>query len=90
MQLKRKCVYAQLIKCPFIQIVATIGEAREWLRINGSAIEVHDLEVKQAMLDDCPGLSRHFQKSNDENFALFVVDNMEAFLCDGGNKTLLT
>lgn len=72
-----KTVYLQLIANPFIQIVALDG-TRDWIRINGKAVEVHDLNTKQAMLDNCPGLLKRFDSKECESFALFKVSEMES------------
>jgi len=74
---KGKDVYAQLVQCPAIQIAAMTGNEREWLRISGNAVEVSDLSAKQAMLDACPILLKHFPTSGDEKFALFKITDME-------------
>jgi len=72
-----KNVYAQLIANPNIQIAA-VKEAREWIRISGKAVEVHDFDIKQAMLDACPVLLRHFDSNKSTNFAIFKISEMES------------
>lgn len=84
-----KKVYSQLIANPAIQIVALKAGTRDWIRINGKAAEVHDLGVKQAMLDAYPRLLRHFDTKKSATFALFKVLEMEAWLHSGGEATLL-
>jgi len=68
-----KDMYAQLIANPTIQIVALKHGTRDWIRINGNAVEVHDLNAKQAMLETCPVLQKHFPSCESENYALFKV-----------------
>ena len=75
-----KQVYAQLIANPPIQIIALKPGTREWIRINGRAVEVRDLDIKQAMLDACPVLIRHFGNKECEFYALFKVAGMESLL----------
>jgi len=75
-----KAVYAQLTKNGQIQIVAMKAGTGDWIRIDGRAIEVYDVNVKQAMLDACPALNHHFQSKDCARFALFKVAEMEAFL----------
>jgi len=84
-----KDVYSQLKLNPAVQIVAMTGESRQWLRVNGKAAEVFDLQVKQAMLDACPNLIRHFEKAGCESFALFKVAERESILFDNSGKTKL-
>jgi len=75
-----KNVYVQLIENPHIQIVAHKTGTRDWIRIDGKAVEVFDLGVKQKMLDACPGLVNKL-KSNDCNFyALFKIVEMKSVL----------
>ena len=73
-----KKVYSQLIANPTIQIVAHKPGTRDWIRINGKAIEVHNLDTKQAMLDACPVLLRHFDSNKSTNFAIFKISEMES------------
>jgi len=71
-----KDVYRQLLKNPAVQIVATKPKSRQWIRIRGSAIEVENLDAKQAMLDICPVLLKHFDTKECSNFALFKIADM--------------
>ena len=84
-----KEVYLQLTKNPCIQIIAIKNESRDWVRINGRAIESDDLNLKQAMLDACPVLSTHFDSKECENFALFKVSEMKASLYTTNGVVLL-
>lgn len=76
-----KDVYKQLIQNPNIQIVALKKETREWIRINGKAIETKDLKEKRIMLEECPILSKRFDSEACEYFALFKIIDMESYLC---------
>ena len=76
-----KDVYNQFLQNPNIQIVALKKETREWIRINGKAIETKDLKEKRIMLKECPILSKRFDSETCENFALFKITNMESYLC---------
>lgn len=84
-----KDVYSQLIANPSIQIVALKAGTRDWIRVNGKATEVHDLDMKQAMLDACPVLLRHFDTKEAAAFALFKVQETDAWLHAGGKVTQL-
>ena len=84
-----KEVYLQLIKNPYIQIIAKKTESRDWVRINGRAIEINDLIMKQAMLDACPVLLKHFDSKECEHFALFMISEMKASLYTTNGVALL-
>lgn len=75
-----KEVYMQLSHNPAIQMVALKNETREWLRISGNAMEIKDLNIKQAMLDACPVLSKRFGSNDCPYFALFKIVEMKASL----------
>lgn len=75
-----KAVYNQLCENSNIQIVALKGGTRDWIRINGNAIEVRDLHIKQAMLQACPVLVKRYSSYDDPAFALFEIQNMHAVL----------
>jgi len=76
---KYKNVYAEMSKNSSIQIVAHKAGTRDWIRINGKAVETHDLNIKQAMLDACPVLTKRFSKDS-EDYALFKISEMTSFL----------
>lgn len=76
-----KDVYNQLLQNSNIQIVALKKETREWIRINGKAIETKDLKEKRIMIEECPILSKRFDSETCEHFALFKITDMEAYLC---------
>lgn len=85
-----KDVYTQLIQNPNIQIVALKKETREWIRINGKAIETKDLKEKKIMLEECPILSKRFDSEACEYFALFKIIDMESYLCtDSGMSKIV-
>ncbi len=75
-----KDVYKQLVKNSNIQIVALKKETREWIRINGKAIETKDLKEKAIMLKECPILSKRFNSETCEYFALFKITDKESYL----------
>lgn len=75
-----KEVYAQLKKEPKIQIVALKPQSREWIRVDGKAVECQDILKKKKMLKECPSLTKHFKKAEDEHFALFQLTEMDAYL----------
>ena len=75
-----KEMYSQIIANPAIQIVGVRPGTRSWIRIDGKAIEVSDVNMKQAMLDACPVLIKHFGNKDCNFFALFKVDEMDAVI----------
>jgi uncharacterized pyridoxamine 5'-phosphate oxidase family protein len=84
-----KDVYKQLVQNPNIQIVALKKEIREWIRINGKAIETKGLKEKKIMLEECPILSKRFDSETCEFFALFKITDMESYLCtDSGMRKI--
>ena len=84
-----KEVYSQLVANPSIQIVAIKPGTRDWIRINGKAIEINDLNMKQAMLNACPALLKRFSSKDCKNFALFKVLQMKSSLhTDSGITSL--
>jgi len=85
-----KAVYSQFKNNPAIQIVALKPGTREWIRINGKAIEVDDLEMKQRMLECCPTLLKRFDSNTCEYFALFKLTEMCSMLNLSGEWINLT
>ncbi len=75
-----KEVYHQIVETPNIQIIALKNGTREWIRINGKAVEEKSLEIKQLMLDTCPVLTTHFQTNDCPIYALFKITEMQAAL----------
>ena len=49
-----KAVYKQLKTNPAVQLTAIKPGTREWIRIDGEAVETSDLDAKAQMLKDCP------------------------------------
>lgn len=75
-----KDVCRQLKEHPNIQILALKPGTRDWLRLNGKAVECWDLHRKQRMLEECPVLTKRFESAECEYFALFEVAEKEAYL----------
>lgn len=75
-----KSVYEQIVENPFIQIVALKPESREWIRINGLAVEEKNVRIKSIMLEKCPILKKRFDSCNCPYFALFKIIDKKAFL----------
>ena len=76
----KKNVYKQLQENRHVQIVALKQGTREWIRLNGIAVEVMDLNLKQKMLDICPILTKRFSSKDDPLFALFKLEQMQVYL----------
>jgi len=85
-----KEVYSQLKNNQAIQIVALKSGTRDWVRINGKAVEVNDLDVKQKMLETCPVLLKRFNSNDCEYFAMFKLTDMESTLNSNGEIINLT
>jgi len=85
-----KDVYHQLVSNPQVQIVAHKAGTRDWVRIDGTAVEVHDLDIKQAMLDTFPGLTKRFDSNACKFFALFKIAEMTSALNTNGAFVPLT
>jgi len=79
---KYKSVYAEMSD-NLIQIVALKAGTRDWIRINGKAVETHDINIKQAMLEACPSLAKRFTKDS-EHYALFKISEMTTLLNKNG------
>lgn len=75
-----KEVYKQIKINSNIEIVSIKAGSREWLRVNGNAIEVNDYEIKQIMLDRCTILNKRFDFNTSEHFALFKIINITSLL----------
>jgi len=85
-----KDVYSQLKSNQAIQIVALKSGTRDWIRINGKAIEINDLDIKQKMLETCPVLLKRFDSKECQSFALFKIIEMVSELNINGEITKLT
>lgn len=86
---KYKSVYEQFIKNNRIQIVALKTGTRDWIRIDGKIVEIHNLDIKQAMLDDSEKLAKRFDKDS-EDFALLKIIEMESAVNINGEFIRLT
>jgi len=80
---KYKSVYEQFIKNNFIQIVALKAGTRDWIRINGKVVEIHDLKIKQAMLDDSEKLAKRFNKDSEDFILLKIIEMNSAVNING-------
>lgn len=79
-----KEVYRQLTENPNIQILALKAGTREWIRINGKAVEARNLGIKQKMLEECPALTKRFSSPECEGYAVFGIEGKEAYLNTNG------
>ncbi len=69
-----KQVYQQLKSNPSMQIVAIKHGTRTWVRISGSAEECTERDIKAKMLDECPGLLRHYCNADVPHYAVFKIN----------------
>lgn len=81
-----KDVYRQMKKNPAIQIIALPTGSRTWLRVNGNAVEVTDIAIKEHMMKMCPAVARHHDSPNDPEFAVFCIKDAKSLLCDDSEK----
>ena len=81
---KTKNVFEQLIHNPSVQIIALKAGTGDWIRIDGKAVEVHDFDIKQKMLEVCPVLQKRFAANTCEYFALFKVTKAVSALNTNG------
>lgn len=80
-----KAVYKQMKANSNIQIIALKGGTRDWIRIDGNAVECMDLDIKKKMLEECPVIQKHYNSPTCEYYAVFQIDNKKAFInTDGG------
>ena len=79
-----KAVYSQLIGNQSVQIVALKAGTRDWIRINGKAVEVFDLDIKQLMLDTCLVLKKRFPSKDCSDYALFRITDIESSINSNG------
>lgn len=68
-----KAVYKQIKQCQNIQIVALKPGTREWLRVDGTAAECKDRNIKQKMLEACPSLRKHYSSADADHFNIFRI-----------------
>lgn len=85
----KKDVYAQLKANPKVQIVSLNAAEKAWIRVNGKAEEIFDLDEKQAMLDACPPLLKNFPTKDTPTLALFKIAEMTCYLYSGGGMRQL-
>jgi len=85
-----KDVYLQLKSNQAIQIVALKSGTRNWIRINGKAVETNDLDIKQKMLENCPTLLKRFDSKECDYFALFKLTEVISTLNVNGDVINLT
>ena len=84
-----KEVYKQLKTNPKVQIVAIKAGTRDWIRVNGVAVECNELDLKQQMLDRCPALKNRFPSADCQYYALFEITQKQALLnTDGQFQTI--
>lgn len=73
-----KDVYKQLKAEKNVQLAATKAASMDWLRITGRAEEIHELAIKEKMLQACPVLVDLFKSADNEVFAVFCIKDMHA------------
>lgn len=79
-----KDVYKQLKINPSVQIIAIKESTRDWIRVNGVAVERNELNLKQQMLDRCTALKNHFPSADCQYYALFEFTQKQALLNTDG------
>ncbi|MBQ9979832.1 MAG: pyridoxamine 5'-phosphate oxidase family protein [Oscillospiraceae bacterium] len=86
----KKSVYNQIKNNPNIQITAIRQGTRDWIRVTAKAMEATSPEEKQAMFDACPVLYKRYSSPDDENFALFKLENVNSVLNTEQGQIALT
>jgi uncharacterized pyridoxamine 5'-phosphate oxidase family protein len=79
-----KAVYSQLVNNPSVQIVALKAGTRDWIRIDGKAVEVSDFNIKQSMLDTFPALKKRFPSKDCSDYAIFKIADMVSSINSNG------
>ena len=67
-----KDVFKQMMKNPNVEISGMFEG--KWIRLNGKAVLDPRQEVRQAMLDDCPSLTRMY-KADDGLMEVLYLEN---------------
>ena len=68
-----KAVYKQLKENSKMQILALKPGTREWLRVDGIAVECTSIDIKEKMLEECPILKTHYSSASAPHFAIFEI-----------------
>ncbi len=75
---KKKNVYKELVKNPKIQICSLPNNKKEWVRIDAIAKFEDNKELIQKAFDIFPFFTQVYETPENEDIALFCLDNMKA------------
>lgn len=71
---KDKKVYEQIKEDPNVEIAGVLPDDMTWIRVGGTATVSDELNLKEAVFNECPFLSLYFPDIESENLTSIVVD----------------
>ena len=77
-----KAVYKQISANPKLQLTALKPGTTNWIRVNATAVECKELEIKQAMMEACPVLAQIYGEPANPAFVVFALTEAEAIFYD--------
>ena len=76
-----KDVYAQMQKCPFVEVTVSSPEFA-WIRLSGRAVFENDMAVKTRILDENPLVKSLYGSPSNPAFETFYLADAEATIAD--------
>ncbi len=83
---KSKSVYKELEKNNNIEICSMPNPDRQWVRLKGQAKFVRDIALNQKAFEILPILEKAYQTPENEDIALFYMENLSAMKFSIGSK----
>lgn len=80
----QKSVYAELQKNPYCELCAVSAD-RKWLRVSGKAVFTKDISIKEAVMDESPGVKKLYQSAANPIFEVFYLEEVAAILFEVTN-----
>ena len=77
-----KDVYKQISANPKVQLTAMNPGTTNWIRVNATAVETSDMEIKKAMMEACPILGQIYGEPTNPAFVVFALTEAEAIFYD--------
>ncbi|MCX7711169.1 MAG: pyridoxamine 5'-phosphate oxidase family protein [Clostridia bacterium] len=77
----QKDVYAQLAKCPYIEI-STSSPTFAWIRLNGKAVFSKDMEIKKAIFETNGLVKSIYKTPENPVFEIFYLEEAKAVIAD--------
>ncbi|MBS9776221.1 MAG: pyridoxamine 5'-phosphate oxidase family protein [Fusobacterium sp.] len=78
MTAKSKNTYKELVENNNIEICSLPSEKKEWVRANGKVEFVRDIELNKKAFEILPLLEKAYQNPENEEIALFYIDEIKA------------